>query len=139
MKLMEVFDNPYSYNWTTADPGKYVAEFKTEDGSAVQWQAYHDVEQDHWDVEFKRGGKYAKSEAKDHVKILSTVVEITKDFIKSAKPWTIYFTADKIEDGEETGRAKLYNTILKRFATGMGYSFDAKDMGRATMFKMERT
>lgn len=48
------------------------------------------------------------------LKVLSTVVEIAKDFIKRAKPEIMYFRPIKTGGAEDTRRARIYAAYLKK-------------------------
>ena len=62
----------------------------------------------------------------DEMKIFSTVLDIISDFIKNKDPEKLYFTA---EESPVYGRSRirLYNRLVKRFASSRGYRLKDKD------------
>lgn len=62
----------------------------------------------------------------DEIKIFSTVLDIMSDFIKNKDPEKLYFTAEKTPDSSNS-RIRLYNRLIKRFATSRGYKLKDKD------------
>jgi len=62
----------------------------------------------------------------DEMRIFSTVLDIISDFIKNKDPEKLYFTAEKSPDSGSS-RIRLYNRLVKRFATSRGYKLKDKD------------
>lgn len=61
-------------------------------------------------------------------KILSTVLDCTRDYIAKFKPGRIHFTADKFNgfEGDEkaSSRSSLYTKLIQRFAIASGYELE---------------
>ena len=62
----------------------------------------------------------------DEMRIFSTVLDIISDFIKNKDPEKLYFTAEKTPDSSNS-RIRLYNRLIKRFASSRGYKLKDKD------------
>lgn len=121
MKLLELFKSaPYEYHRSyRGDITTYT--FTTEDKHrvTVYFRLNRQVEQEHvYCLEFERNGTYQITDEGDAVKIMSTVIAITKEFVEKTHPLMFYFTA------HEPSRVKLYAALAKRFtslAATMGY------------------
>jgi hypothetical protein len=120
-RLNEVFDQPYPWTWTASgkNRGFWTAQF-------------NDVEviielksQGSWDMTFDRNGSMAVTGEGDQFKIFSTVIDIAKDFVRQMQPEKFSFYAFKDPDETSSSRPKLYNALIKRFASGLGY--DSKE------------
>ena len=61
-------------------------------------------------------------------KILSTVLDCTRDYIAKFKPGRIHFTADKFNgfegDEQPSSRSSLYTKLIQRFAIASGYELE---------------
>jgi len=62
----------------------------------------------------------------DEMKVFSTVLDIMSDFIKNKDPEQLYFTAEK-SPVYGSSRIRLYNRLVKRFASSRGYRLKDKD------------
>lgn len=74
----------------------------------------------------------------DAFKIMATVLDVIKDFIKNHEPKGIKFTADK-EEGESEewqSREKLYSKMIERFATTVGYKVKLNKNKFGTVFTL---
>ena len=93
-------------------------------------------------VEFEVGDDMQMTGEGDAPKIMSTVLDAIKDGIKQMQPEIITFTADKTDyfhgkpDTLKTGRAKLYKSMVKRFAKKLGYHEEDSDMGDSIEFTL---
>jgi hypothetical protein len=79
----------------------------------------------------------------DAFKIMSTVLDIIKDYIKNNDPDGIKFAANKDEyfgqDSEKTqSREKLYNKMIERFAKKAGYVVYADKHKYGTQYKLTK-
>jgi hypothetical protein len=58
-------------------------------------------------------------------KILSTVLDCTRDYIVKFKPARIHFTSSKFESYEKSSsRSSLYTKLIQRFASASGYELE---------------
>ena len=61
-------------------------------------------------------------------KILSTVLDITREYTAKFKPGRIHFTADKFKgfegDEQPSSRSSLYTKLIQRFAIASGYELE---------------
>ena len=79
----------------------------------------------------------------DAFKIMSTVLDIIKDYIKNNDPEGIKFMANKDElfgqDSKEIqSREKLYNKMIERFAKKAGYVVYADKHKYGTQYKLTK-
>ena len=118
-KLDETFDQPYSYTWDDRSNGAWRGGFTTKTNDDVEvnienWQKY-------WKIEFSRNNQHGITSSGDAVRIFATVIAMIDEFIDIQSPDVIKFSADKSKD-DIMSRAKLYSTMVKRFATVNGYN-----------------
>ena len=119
--LEEAFDQPYPWKWGdrssqrmwTASFADVVVIFSV-DGAGE------------WEVSFARNNKQSVTGEGDQFKIFATVIDIAKDFINLKRPKVIQFTAHKEETETVSSRTKLYNAMVKRFASSLGYESQEK-------------
>lgn len=118
MYLRELFDKPVAYEWTYKDDYQWVAEFDIE---KVHYEFIADIinpypeddEEVEAVIEFfhrtERGVPTHKISGvgNEHV-VFATIVKIIREYITTAKPDVIIYSAD------EPNRAKLYDRMLAR-------------------------
>ena len=135
MKLREVFAKPKGkIKWKTKGAKKWNGEFSIGDrkfvfiaikGTVDDSELYpHEDEVDKkeaWSVGFvqdaTRKGKARidiTGEGKP-IEVFNKTLAAMKEFVKGAKPKYIYFSA------KEPSRMKLYNLMVKKLASGMGF------------------
>ena len=135
MKLTEVFAKPKGkIKWKTKTARKWNGEFSIGDrkfvfiaikGTVDDSELYpHEDEVDKkeaWSVGFvqdaTRKGKARidiTGEGKP-IEVFNKTLAAMKEFVKGAKPKYIYFSA------KEPSRMKLYNIMVKKLASGMGF------------------
>jgi hypothetical protein len=73
---------------------------------------------DRWYVQFSRGREIDVTGQGNQFKIFSTIIECIKKFIEAKHPEIIEFISD------EESRSSLYNSMIKKYASSMGYSVD---------------
>lgn len=117
MKLNELMNSVYDYEFQDETSDKSVALFKTEDGSNVLVKFEYWDNPECWEIDFRRDGKFDITGTGDAPKILSTVITIIKHFIREEKPKFFSFSANK----KETSRVSLYDKLAKRIISGAGY------------------
>ena len=135
MKLTEVFTKPKGkLKWKTKTAKKWNAEFSVGDrkfefmalkGAVDDSELYpHEDEVDQkeaWSVGFVQAGTGKGSARTDitgegkPIEIFNKALAAMKEFVKGAKPKYIYFSA------KEPSRMKLYNLMVKKLASGVGF------------------
>jgi len=142
--ITELFEKPYKWrkqgkiDVLKLDPAPRMVSyyFNTDDGRTIAVDVSHirtqktyehkaviEFTDETTDFSFDLTGKG------DAMRIMSTVLDTIKDTIKTTNPDLINFSADK-QQGipgnafklKATGRAKLYKTMVKRFAGKLGYT-----------------
>ena len=166
--ITEVFDNPYKWSGggrvakgsMTPDHQSDIEtyKFKTSDGEQVEMFANHfwldkgtemlpalEIKKEGHAIglEFTKNASYSMTGKGDAMRILATILDITKAIIKKHKPSTVYFSADKektTEPGvwEKSGRAGAYGAIVRRFAGKMGYKSSATDDDREVRWQLTK-
>jgi hypothetical protein len=128
MRIFEVFDSPYSAELGRAEyGGDYEVEVKLPDGSYlhITFEKIEDEVASYY-VEFSKNRSYDVTNEGDAYKIFSTVLKVIIEFVKKVRPYEITFGADK-ETGHRsgtktpTGRVKLYDRMVKKYADKLGY------------------
>jgi len=92
---------------------------------------------------FTVGGDTDTTGGGDAFKIMSTVLDIIKDYIKNNDPEGIKFAANKDElfgqdSGNTQSREKLYNKMIERFAKKAGYKVHADKNKYGTQYKLTK-
>jgi 8-oxo-dGTP pyrophosphatase MutT (NUDIX family) len=136
--VAEAFDQPYKLKWEKSDYGDVDALAKLQDGTSLSIMFnLADKLENNWGVEFYRNNSQAATGEGDAQRVFATVLAAIGQFIKKKKPNTLFFTAVKEED--PTGsRAKLYDRLVQRYATGLGYDLKKVDYPEQTGYKLTR-
>jgi hypothetical protein len=96
-----------------------------------------DMSDNDWGVEFYRNNSQSVTGEGDAQRVFATVLTAIGQFIKKQKPNTLFFTAVKEED--PTGsRTKLYDRLVQRYATGLGYNLQKVEYPEQTGYKLTR-
>jgi len=157
--ITELFEKPYPWtlrdkhsrdtvpNIGTQDVRYY---FKTDDGETMvvrfannqrkgKYRTHIDFFNDNSNDRFSLTGKGGA------MKIMSTILDIIKDSIKKVDYDEIRFSAakkgqsaDNPDEYANTGRVKLYRTMVKRFAGKMGYKSKEFNDKKDVNFTMEK-
>lgn len=139
--LDEVFNKTYSYTFKVKEeewdddaedviPVRYQGSFKTKDNGIIEVSiVYLEHPLKHWHIDFKKNGELDATKEGDEFAIISTVLQIIKDFIQEEKPKTIIFEAGKSGRGQRNTetRVNLYKTLVKKFSGSVGYNYTVKD------------
>ena len=136
MKLAEVFTKPKGkIKWKRKSATKWDGVFSVDDREfrfmaligAIDDSELHPYEdkvdkKETWNVSFhqsKVGGKRATDTgitgAGKPIEVFNGALAAIKEFVKGAKPKYIYFSA------KEPSRMKLYNLMIKKLASGLGF------------------
>ena len=140
VRVWESFDRPYAINWEDSEYGDIDALATLDDGTHLSimfnQESGHDGRQpSHWSVEFYRNNSQEVTGEGDAQKIFATVLSAIQQFIKRKNPGSISFSAskevdmdaDNVEKFNPESRAKLYNRLVQRYASSMGYSVQQQE------------
>ncbi len=138
--ITEAFTQPYPMSWEHGDES-HDALVKLPDGSnlsimfSMDYGAYGDEE---WAVEFWRNNSQEVTGEGDAYRIFATVMEAIKEFIATEDPERIRFSATKdVEPGQNSqSRSKLYTTMVKRYASSLGYEVEISEHGSSTVYEL---
>jgi hypothetical protein len=90
-----------------------------------------------WGVEFYRNNSQSVTGEGNAQRVFATVLTAIGQFIKKKKPDTLFFTAVKEED--PTGsRTKLYDRLVQRYATQLGYNLKKVEYPEQIGYKLTR-
>ena len=143
-EFRESFDAPYPVRLKKhKDPtGPYYrAEFKPADGSKIvvlidSREHIDDYDELQWRLSFVRDGKTVRTGQGDAMRIFSTVLKLTQDFVKKENPKYLEVNASKLRDPGES-RERLYDRMLKKYA-GSKYKIDMRKSGDDTTWYLTR-
>jgi hypothetical protein len=142
--IMESLDQPYPIKWSKSDADESVdALARLPDGSNLSImfnQDYDDNGQGIYSVEFWRDNSQEVTGAGDAQRVFATVLAAIAQFIEKRKPEQLYFSANKdVEPGQKAGsRSNLYTSLVRRYASAMGYEADISDFAGSTTYKLYR-
>ena len=125
-QINELFDKPARWQMTRDSLGAvdYQSNVNGKDLAVV----FDIIDPGTWEVIFTVDGELAVTGEGDgdEMRIFSTVLDIISDFIKNKYPEKLYFTAEK-SPVYGSSRIRLYNRLIKRFASSHGYRLKDKD------------
>ncbi len=120
--VSESFDQPYSLTWEKGDFGDIDAYTTLPDGTQLNIM-FNKEDNGLWFAEFHRDYSQDVTGAGDAQRIFATVLTAIQKFVKKVKPKQISFSA--VKEADPTGsRSKLYDRLVQRYASGMGYSVE---------------
>ena len=67
------------------------------------------------------GDEYLLTGEGDSMRIMTTVLFVIQKELKRSKPDYVEFSSQKVEHRKKTGRTKLYNRMVDKFAGKIGY------------------
>ena len=132
----EAFDQPYELKWEKSDYGDYDALAKLDDGTYLSIMFNNEYKKN-WMVEFYRNNSQQVTGEGDAQRIFATVLHAIGQFIKKKKPTSLFFSAVK-EDDPTGSRAKLYDRLVQRYASSLGYSVRKQEEPGSMSFKLVR-
>jgi hypothetical protein len=137
--VTEAFDQPYSLKWAKSEHGDYDALARLDDGSPLSISFEH-VTPYEVAVSFERGHSLDVTGAGDAQRVFATVLAAIEKFLEKEQPANISFSASKeVEPGQSAeSRAKLYNRLVDRYATKLGYSVRVFDQGSQVEYELYR-
>lgn len=131
--LLESFSSePYPFTvGGSLEDSYYSYSFRASDGSNVEVYVDTEEQDDVWTLEFSRTypaqmhnpNRHGKTGTGDAWKIFATVLAATRDFIERQEPTTIEFFSGKNDES----RTRLYDRMVRRFASEMGYTLYGKE------------
>ena len=141
--ITELFEKPYPWKKKKEDDFEAVYQSATSSKDIIKVVFSKGYVRKIDNVLFSVAGTTDTTGGGDAFKIMSTVLDIIKDYIKNNDPEGIKFAANKDElfgqDKWETqSREKLYNKMIERFATKAGYKVDADKNRYGTQYKLTK-
>ena len=138
--VAEAFDQPYNLKWEKGDHGNdHDALVLLPDGTYLTIM-FNEDDEDQYSVEFWRGHSQSVTGEGDSQRIFSTVLAAIAEFIKKYHPRSLAFTAAKEDESEETtnSRTKLYDRLVQRYASGLGYRVDRWESGYGVNYELTK-
>lgn len=139
-KKTEAFDNPYKLDYDDEIEGfDQTMSVQLPDKTYLTITFNHEG-RNQWVVEFYRGNTQELTGRGNAQRIFATVIDAIQKFIKKEKPASIDFSADKlVKPGQNAeSRANLYNSLVKRYASALGYDYKINDQGDQVTYTLKR-
>lgn len=139
----EAFDQPYKLKWEKSEFGDWDALAQLDDGNYLSImfnKEENDEGEEAWVVEFHRNNSQEVTGEGDAQKVFATVLNAIQTFIKKYKPNKLTFSASKeVEPGQNAqSRAKLYDSLVQRYARAWGYRAFRADTGDKVVYELNR-
>ena len=158
--LNELFDKPYKFkkiNIALKDRNMASLTADSPQGEIyISLQNFARLGDNNFELDFSVGNRFSKTGKGDQFRIFSTVIQGLKMIIDKEKDEikTVTFSADKEYDDDtfdaafggrpasksttNLSRSRLYNTMVKKFASKMGFSVDIDDSSeRVTVYTLK--
>jgi hypothetical protein len=158
--LNELFDKPYKFkkiNIALKDRKMASLTADSPQGEIyISLQNFARLGDNNFELDFSVGNRFSKTGKGDQFRIFSTVIQGLKMIIDKEKDEikTVTFSADKEYEDDtfdaafdgrpasksttNLSRARLYNTMIKKFASKMGFSVDIDDSSkRVTVYTLK--
>lgn len=137
--ILETFNQPYPIKWEKGDFGDFDALATLDDGTYLSIM-FNNEGDDVWQVEFYRNNSLSLTGEGDAYRVFATVLTAIQKFIKKQKPWRIIFSASKdVDSGQNSqSRAKLYDSLVARYARSLGYEEYSEDHGDQVTYELTR-
>ena len=134
--LTEAFDQPYKLKWEKGEHGDYDALAKLDDGTylSIMFNLSDQIE-DRWMVEFYRNNSQALTGEGDAQRVFATVLTAVGQFIRKKKPQSLFFSAVK-EDDPTGSRTRLYDRLVQRYASNLGYTLQKQEYPEQMAYKL---
>ena len=139
--VAEAFDRPYAMKWEHGNESHDALVLLPEGGYlSIMFSLDHpyDSDAEEWHVEFYRNNSQEVTGEGDQQRIFATVLEAIKQFVEMKHPETIRFSASKdVEPGQKLqSRTNLYNRLVQRYASSLGYQVEISDFGGSTVYHL---
>jgi hypothetical protein len=137
--VTEAFTHPFRIDWEKSDYGDWDAIATVSDSTPLHIM-FNQEGNDEWQVEFYRSNTQSITGEGDAQRIFSTVLSAIQQFIQKEQPWRVIFSASKdVEPGQNNqSRAKLYNSLVKRYARAWGYDEYSEDHGDQVTYELTK-
>ena len=133
--VTEAFDQPRGIDWEQSEESEAVdAIARLSDGTALtvmfEPEAWTNDTPTDWSVSFWRGNSQEVTGAGNAQEVFATVLSAIRQFVHSHNPESIEFSASKDPQADMArpganvnpeSRAKLYDRMVNRYASAMGY------------------
>jgi opacity protein-like surface antigen len=133
--VAESLDQPYRIKWERSPFGDLDAIATLEDGSNLLIMFNNEADQ--WRVEFYRGDRQDITGEGDAQRIFATVLKAIREFIRRKKPTSIVFGSVK-EIDPRGSRTRLYDRMVQRYATDLGYTLQRQQDSSHTVYRLNR-
>lgn len=151
-EIVETFDQPSAIEWETSEGEEAVDAIATlDDGtylSIMFSKEFGDFGDDFgdWSIEFHRNNSQEVTGEGHAQQVFATVLEAIRQFVKKYKPNTVTFSAskevdmdaDNVEKFNPESRAKLYNRLVQRYASAMGYTATQREGNGKVTYTLRR-
>jgi len=142
-EITEAFDYPYKLKWEKSSYGDIDASATLDDGNYLNISFNQDKNQDGklvWNVEFDRNYSQEVTGEGDAQRVFATVLSAIQIFIKKYKPLKLAFGASKdVDQGQNSqSRARLYDSLVQRYARAWGYRVLRSDTGNLVIYEFSR-
>ena len=131
----EAFNQPYKAKWEKSDYGDYDALVKLPDGTPLSIM-FNREEDGEYQIEFHRNNSQDVTGEGDAQRIFATVLHAIQKFIQKQHPERIRFSATKDDEDNNQSRSKLYDRLVQRYASSLGYSVDVSDYANSTVYEL---
>jgi hypothetical protein len=152
-ELSEAFDQPRGIDWEQSDESEAVdAIARLSDGTALsvmfEPEAWTNDSPTDWSVSFWRGNSQEVTGAGNAQEVFATVLSAIRQFVHSHNPESISFSASKEPEVDMAqpganvnpeSRAKLYDRMVNRYASAMGYSVTQREGNGKVTYTLRRT
>jgi hypothetical protein len=137
--IQESFNQPYSLKWEKGEHGDLDAFTNLDDGSKLSIMFNKPFNKNEpWMVEFYRNDSQDVTGEGDAYRIFATVLNAIEQFIKKVKPVGIFFSS--VEEADTTGsRAKLYDRMVQKYTSQLGYTFNKIDYHGEAGYSLTKT
>jgi len=149
----EALDQPYKIlRWEKGDYGDVDAIARLDDNTFLSIMFNkgfsQETKEEAWSVEFYRNNSQEVTGEGDEFRVFATVLNAIQTFISDRvpgaigkyKPNKVYFSASKqVEPGQkEQSRARLYDSLIQRYARALGFTSSRSDTGNKVMYELNR-
>jgi hypothetical protein len=140
MKLYEVLDKPFSYNWHQKLDDDWYGRFNVGENDLISVTFEEELSgEGAIEIVFSRGKRTGAGHSTsitntgEQFKIFATVMAMTKEYVKQKSPDKIKFSA------KEDSRIKLYGKLIKKYSKSLGYKVvDKRESSNGLEFRLEK-
>lgn len=138
-QINELFDKPARWRVKSTDEFSAVYESRI-DGKELRVNFNKDLDtEDSWGMWFAVDNDLSVTGRGSEMKVFATVLDILGDFFKNQKPSELLFSAAKSVDSYSNSRVRLYDRLVRRFASSHGYRLrDTKDIKSEILYTLVR-